>query len=139
MLLAFAEKYHFPVATTLSGKGIFPEDHPLSLGIYGYSGSPRAIKVFKDPGLEGIILLGVDTTQWSTMLWSPELQLSGRTIQVEYPDGKKQLITVEGVVPKYTKPYVSAEYISKDCFRYCLDSNMSSFKVPTYNGLLEGT
>ncbi|MDB6367137.1 thiamine pyrophosphate-binding protein [Photorhabdus bodei] len=83
MLLAFAEKYHFPVATTLSGKGIFPEDHPLSLGIYGYSGSPRAIEAFKDPGLEGIILLGVDTTQWSTMLWSPELQLSGRTIQVD--------------------------------------------------------
>ncbi len=55
------------------------------------------------------------------------------------PDEKKQLITVEGVVPKYTKPYVSAQYISKDCFRYCLDSNMSSFKVPTYNGLLEGT
>ncbi|MBE8596291.1 thiamine pyrophosphate-binding protein [Xenorhabdus sp. BG5] len=82
-LLAFAEKYHFPVATTLSGKGIFPEDHPLSLGIYGYSGSPRAIEAFKNPELEGIILLGMDTTQWSTMLWSPDLQLSGRTIQVD--------------------------------------------------------
>ncbi|OKO99749.1 thiamine pyrophosphate-binding protein [Xenorhabdus eapokensis] len=82
-LLAFAEKYHFPVATTLSGKGIFPEDHPLSLGIYGYSGSPRAIEAFKNPELEGIILLGMDTTQWSTMLWSPDLQLSGRTVQVD--------------------------------------------------------
>ncbi|MDC9583204.1 thiamine pyrophosphate-binding protein [Xenorhabdus sp. PR6a] len=82
-LLAFAERYHFPVATTLSSKGLFPEDHPLSLGVYGYSGSPRAIEAFKDPALEGIILLGMDTTQWSTMLWSPDLQLSGRTIQVD--------------------------------------------------------
>ncbi|PHM51198.1 thiamine pyrophosphate-binding protein [Xenorhabdus sp. KK7.4] len=82
-LLAFAEKYHFPVATTLSGKGLFPEDHPLSLGIYGYSGNPRAIEAFKDPKLEGIILLGMDTTQWSTMLWSAELKNSGGTIQVD--------------------------------------------------------
>ncbi|KMJ43776.1 thiamine pyrophosphate-binding protein [Xenorhabdus khoisanae] len=82
-LLAFAEKYHFPVVTTLSGKGLFPEDHPLSLGIYGYSGNPRAIEAFKDPELEGIILLGMDTTQWSTMLWSPDLQLPGGTIQVD--------------------------------------------------------
>ncbi|MDE9551951.1 thiamine pyrophosphate-binding protein [Xenorhabdus bovienii] len=82
-LLAFAEKYHFPVATTLSGKGLFPESHPLSLGIYGYSGNPRAIEAFKNPKLEGIILLGMDTTQWSTMLWSLELQLPGGTIQVD--------------------------------------------------------
>ncbi|MBS9434127.1 MULTISPECIES: hypothetical protein [Photorhabdus] len=48
------------------------------------------------------------------------------------PDGKKQLITVEGVVPKYTKPYVSAQYISKDCLRYQLDAGMSPYQVPTY-------
>ncbi len=53
--------------------------------------------------------------------------------------GKGQLITVEGIAPKYTKSYLSVMYISKDCFRYRLDSNMSSFKVTTYNGLLEGT
>ncbi|RAW93595.1 hypothetical protein [Photorhabdus laumondii] len=48
------------------------------------------------------------------------------------PDEKKQLITVEGVVPKYTKPYVSAQYISKDCLRYQLDAGMSPYQVPTY-------
>ncbi|OCQ51754.1 hypothetical protein Ppb6_02867 [Photorhabdus australis subsp. thailandensis] len=49
--------------------------------------------------------------------------------------GKEQLITVEGVVPKYTKSYVSAQYISKDCLRYQLDAGMSPYKVPTYYGL----
>ncbi|WP_391528706.1 hypothetical protein [Photorhabdus akhurstii] len=48
------------------------------------------------------------------------------------PDEKKQLITVEGVVPKYTKPYVSAQYISKNCLRYQLDAGMSPYQVPTY-------
>ncbi|AKH64365.1 hypothetical protein VY86_14595 [Photorhabdus thracensis] len=51
------------------------------------------------------------------------------------PPKENQWITVEGVAPKYTEPYVSAEYISKDCLEYRLDSNMSPFKVPTYNGL----
>ncbi|MBS9439102.1 hypothetical protein EAE91_18760 [Photorhabdus noenieputensis] len=51
------------------------------------------------------------------------------------PDEKKQLITVEGVVPKYTKPYVSAQYISKDCLRYQFDAGMSPYQVPTYYGL----
>ncbi|MGV7959933.1 hypothetical protein QPK13_02105 [Photorhabdus tasmaniensis] len=49
--------------------------------------------------------------------------------------GKGPWITVEGVAPKYTKPHVSAEYISKDCLEYELDAGMSPHKVPTYNGL----
>ncbi|KMW73443.1 hypothetical protein TI10_10345 [Photorhabdus luminescens subsp. luminescens] len=51
------------------------------------------------------------------------------------PPKENQWITVEGVAPKYTQPHVSAVYISKDCLKYRLDSNMSPFKVPTYNGL----
>ncbi|PQQ28300.1 hypothetical protein C6H64_14645 [Photorhabdus luminescens] len=51
------------------------------------------------------------------------------------PPKENQWIIVEGVAPKYTEPHVSAEYISKDCLEYRLDSNMSPFKVPTYNGL----
>ena len=31
-LLAFAERFEIPVATTLRAKGVFPEDHRLSLG-----------------------------------------------------------------------------------------------------------
>jgi acetolactate synthase I/II/III large subunit len=34
LLLRLAEKYRLPVATTLSGKGAFPEGHELALGLY---------------------------------------------------------------------------------------------------------
>ncbi len=34
-LLHFAEAWDVPVATTLRAKGIFPENHPLSLGVFG--------------------------------------------------------------------------------------------------------
>ncbi|WP_445494961.1 hypothetical protein [Photorhabdus sp. SF281] len=51
------------------------------------------------------------------------------------PPKDNQWITVEGVAPKYTEPHVSAEYISKYCLEYQLHADMSSYKVPTYNGL----
>src|SRR4030095_4592643 len=34
-LLQFAEAAHVPVLTTLKGKGTFPENHPLSVGVRG--------------------------------------------------------------------------------------------------------
>ncbi|MGV7959927.1 hypothetical protein QPK13_02025 [Photorhabdus tasmaniensis] len=51
------------------------------------------------------------------------------------PPKENQWITVEGVAPKYTKPNVSAVYISKDCLKYQWHADMSLYKVPTYHGL----
>ena len=41
-LLRLAEKAQLPVATTLMGKGGFPETHPLALGMAGMHGTPGA-------------------------------------------------------------------------------------------------
>ena len=41
-LLSLAEKAQLPVATTLMGKGGFPETHPLALGMAGMHGTPGA-------------------------------------------------------------------------------------------------
>jgi acetolactate synthase I/II/III large subunit len=35
-LVRFAEKLRIPVATTFHGKGVFPDDHPLALGVMGF-------------------------------------------------------------------------------------------------------
>ncbi len=43
-VLAFAEKIKAPVATTLLGKGAFPESHPLSLGMIGMHGTAYSNK-----------------------------------------------------------------------------------------------
>ncbi|ETS29565.1 hypothetical protein BB987_14550 [Photorhabdus temperata] len=51
------------------------------------------------------------------------------------PPKKNQWITVEGVAPKYTKPNVSAVYISKYCLKYQWHADISLYKVPTYHGL----
>ncbi|MCZ6679055.1 MAG: thiamine pyrophosphate-requiring protein [Candidatus Poribacteria bacterium] len=38
-LLEFAELVQVPVMTTLAGKSAFPENHPLSIGVSGYTGT----------------------------------------------------------------------------------------------------
>ena len=43
-LLKLAEKLKAPVTTTLLGKGVFPETHPLSLGMLGMHGTAYANK-----------------------------------------------------------------------------------------------
>lgn len=43
-LLKLAEKLNAPVTTTLLGKGVFPETHPLSLGMLGMHGTAYANK-----------------------------------------------------------------------------------------------
>jgi len=56
-LLALAELLMMPVATSLMGKGCFPENHPLSLGDVGMHGTRVANKLI----LEADVLLAVGT------------------------------------------------------------------------------
>jgi len=56
-LLAIAEKAGIPVATTLMGKGAFPGEHPLSLGMTGYHGTRYANYAVQNADL--ILALGV--------------------------------------------------------------------------------
>ena len=37
-LIKVAAGFGIPVASTLRAKGVFPEDHALSLGVFGYGG-----------------------------------------------------------------------------------------------------
>jgi acetolactate synthase-1/2/3 large subunit len=84
-----AELFQIPVATTLRAKGVFPEDHPLSLGVFGYGGtrhSTLAIAPKTDPDYtplnvppaellqaELLLILGSGLNQRDTMFWSPQL------------------------------------------------------------------
>ncbi len=56
-LLRLTELLMAPVATTLMGKGCFPENHPLSLGIIGMHGNRAANKLI----LDADVLLAVGT------------------------------------------------------------------------------
>lgn len=72
-LLKFAESWDIPVATTLRAKGIFPEDHPLSLGVFGYSGTHHARTALLDNPPDLLLILGSGLNERDTMHWTLRL------------------------------------------------------------------
>jgi acetolactate synthase-1/2/3 large subunit len=56
-LKAFADKAQAPVAVTLLGKGAFPSDHPLSLGMMGMHGEAYANRAIQEADL--LVALGM--------------------------------------------------------------------------------
>lgn len=68
-LVALAEKYGLPVATSLDGKAVFPEQHPLFAGNYlGEIGSPRARKVLETA--DCVLMLGALMTDVNTGMYT---------------------------------------------------------------------
>lgn len=76
-LRELAELLDAPVATTASGKGVFPETHPLALGVFGTFGLEAANAVVADADLVlavGTKLGATDTARENPALLDPERQ-----------------------------------------------------------------
>ncbi|HSA31229.1 MAG TPA: biosynthetic-type acetolactate synthase large subunit [Candidatus Omnitrophota bacterium] len=91
-VLAFAEKIKAPVATTLLGKGAFPESHPLSLGMIGMHGTAYSNKA----------LIGCDLICSIGSRWDDRVN----TNNMEFCLGAKKLhIDIDqGEINKIVKP-----------------------------------
>lgn len=73
-LVKAAERFQVPVATTEHAKGQFPEDHPLSLGVFGYAGTQHATAAILNEDLDLLIVLGATLNVRDSMYWSPRLK-----------------------------------------------------------------
>jgi len=92
-----AEMLDIPVATTAKGKGVFPEDHRLSLGPFGYSGSPLAQWYLLEGGADVLLAVGTSLSEWGTMGWDRRLQPSEALLHVDvdpYEIGRTYRATV---------------------------------------------
>jgi acetolactate synthase-1/2/3 large subunit len=79
---ALAELLGCPVATTVSGKGLVAETHPLSVGVAGRFGVPMANALLAAADL--VIFIGCKTGQTTTNGWTlPELELPVVHIDVD--------------------------------------------------------
>ena len=63
-LLAFAERFGIPVGETLAGKGAMPNDHALSVGGCGVTGTAAAAKLMQQADL--VINIGTRLTDFTT-------------------------------------------------------------------------
>ncbi|HEY2916255.1 MAG TPA: thiamine pyrophosphate-binding protein [Candidatus Limnocylindrales bacterium] len=66
-LAELADKLQVPVATTLPAKGALPEDHPLSLGPTGRSGSHAAVRATREADL--VLAVGARFSDNHTSNW----------------------------------------------------------------------
>jgi acetolactate synthase I/II/III large subunit len=70
-LRQLAEVLHAPVATTASGKGVFPETHPLALGVFGNFGLQSANEAVGDADV--IVAVGTKLGPTDTANENPAL------------------------------------------------------------------
>lgn len=78
-LLKFTEKYGIPVMTTADGKGLFPENHELSLRVYGIADCmwPYYYLSAQNPAYDGLMIIGSAMGELSTNSWLPLLVPKG--------------------------------------------------------------
>jgi len=78
-----AGRLRVPVATTPKAKGVFPENHPLSLGVFGFAGHTHAETYLLGSNVDVLLVVGTSMGEWSTSAWSSRLQPTRGLIQVD--------------------------------------------------------
>ncbi len=76
-LRALVERFQIPFVTTLDGKGIVPENHPLAFGVFSASGNKGARDAFRDADL--VLAVGNSFAQYATFDFHADL-LRGKTL-----------------------------------------------------------
>lgn len=86
-VMGLAEMLQIPVATTPKAKGVFPEDHPLSLGVFGVAGTPlsKAYLLNDDENgrIDGLLAIGTSFSEWGTHTWDSRLMPAKALIQID--------------------------------------------------------
>jgi acetolactate synthase-1/2/3 large subunit len=77
-----AEYIGSPVAVTTKAKGVFPEDHPLYLGIFGFGGHDSVTDYLAD-GIDVLLVCGSGLGDIATNAWSPMLKAKKKFIQID--------------------------------------------------------
>lgn len=81
-LVAVAEQLQCPVATTPKAKGVFPETHPLSVGVLGMGGHGSARR-YLDGGVDVVLAIGTSLGDMATDGFAPKLQATRAMIHVD--------------------------------------------------------
>ncbi len=82
LVRAIAERLQAPVMSSPKGKGIFPDDHPLNLGVFGL-GSRPSTNDYLEKGADVVVVIGSSLGEAATSGWSPLLQPKEKLIQID--------------------------------------------------------
>lgn len=82
-LRTLAELVPARVATTPRGKGLFPEDHPLSVGVLGFAGHALARDTLLGSDVDLLLTIGTSLNETATLNWTPGLRKNRTFIQLD--------------------------------------------------------
>jgi acetolactate synthase-1/2/3 large subunit len=96
-LLKLSERLKVPVATTVKAKAAFPEDHLLSLGAFGFAGSPRADAYLLSGEVDVLLAIGTSLDEDATAGWDARLKPREALLHIDIDPiemGKNYAVTV---------------------------------------------
>jgi acetolactate synthase-1/2/3 large subunit len=76
----FVERFQIPLLTTLDGKGIISEGHPLSVGVFADSGHASAWKAFREARV--VVAIGNSLNQHATFNYREDLFVDKTLIRI---------------------------------------------------------
>jgi acetolactate synthase I/II/III large subunit len=82
-LRSLAECLPARIATTPRAKGAFPEDHALSLGVFGFAGHRDALETLLGPDVDVLFTVGASLNETATLNWNPALAAGKTLIQLD--------------------------------------------------------
>lgn len=82
-LRLFAERTSALVATTPKGKGCFPEQHPLSVGVFGLGGHERAEAAVLDPDADVLLVVGSGLGETASNGWDTALAQGRQVVRID--------------------------------------------------------
>jgi acetolactate synthase I/II/III large subunit len=82
LVIQLAERLRLPVMCTPRGKGVFPERHPLYVGVTGFAGHTSVIEMLDDYDPQSILVLGSRLGEFSSM-WDERFMRPRGFIQVD--------------------------------------------------------
>ncbi|CAM3255444.1 thiamine pyrophosphate-binding protein [Paenibacillus lupini] len=83
-MLRFAELTGWHVATTPRGKGAFPENHPLALGVYGLASNDSAVEYLRGDQHDLLMIVGSALGESATSSWDERLVDGKQLIHIDH-------------------------------------------------------
>lgn len=80
---SLAELLPARVATSPRAKGVFPENHPLSLGVMGIGGHRAARETLLGNDVDVLLTMGASLSETTTLNWHPDFRPKSALIQLD--------------------------------------------------------
>jgi acetolactate synthase I/II/III large subunit len=83
VLLDFAHTLGCPVATSPKGKGVFPEDDPLALGVLGFGGQGQVERLLASGAPDALVIVGSSLNEFVTNAWTVDVHQETARIHID--------------------------------------------------------